>query len=129
MWQKTGYIALLLFIDLQVFSQEENADAHQQKCPQQLKGKNNDGKTGWLQLVYWLLPIAIFLLLPVIVFTAGKKDLPGIKRNNIISCGPLPLTKKHNSGPADGNSGNGCSHQTVSAACLSRVKRNKTHFC
>ena len=67
--------------------------------------------------------IGIFLLLGVVVFTAGQKVEISSKRKEAISCGPVG----HNSWPKDG--GNGCAHQSVSAAFLGRNKRERTHGC
>ena len=71
--------------------------------------------------------IATLLLLGVVVFAAGRKEES--KRRSIISCGPVQSANGHNSWPGNGNSGNGCTHQTVSAALPGRGKREKTHSC
>src|SRR5262245_23469371 len=65
MWQKTGPVTLLLLISLAAFSQEEKSEENQQKGAhritiglghtQQAKGKNEEGKTGWLPLASWSL--------------------------------------------------------------------------
>jgi hypothetical protein len=71
------------------------------------------------------------LLLSIVVFTVGKKEEISIssKKRNVLSCGPVQSANGHNSWPGNENSGNGCSHQTVSAALLNRLKRDKMHSC
>jgi hypothetical protein len=78
--------------------------------------------------INWLV-IGILLLLSVIVFTVGKKDETGGKKEGIISCGPAQSANGHNSWPGNDNSGNDCTHQTVSAALPGRFKRVKMHGC
>lgn len=71
--------------------------------------------------------IGILLLLGV--FVVGRKEEINSRRGGIISCGPVHTANGHNSWPGNENSGNGCAHQTVSAALPGRFKRLKVHDC
>ena len=73
--------------------------------------------------------IGTLLLLEVAFGVIGKKDVNSLKKERTISCGPVQVTREHNTWPGENNNGNGCSHQPVSAALAGRVKREKTHSC
>jgi hypothetical protein len=72
--------------------------------------------------------IGVLLLLGAGVFTVGRKDGISSKKRSAISCGSAQPAGEH-PWPGNDNSGNGCTHQTVTAALFGRLKRDKMHAC